>query len=72
MGRTHHDGNHDLVVAGDPLAVGLRWSRAGKAAGARSGGGAGALKALGDPYLDDGLPGDAEAPCFPVQGFDHP
>jgi site-specific DNA recombinase len=72
VGRTHHDANHDLVVAGDPLAVGLRWSRAGKAAGARSGGGAGALKALGDPDLDDGLPGDAEAPRFPVQGLDHP
>jgi hypothetical protein len=48
VGRTHHDANHDLVVAGDPLPVG-RWF----AAGARSGGGAGALKALGDPDLDD-------------------
>jgi site-specific DNA recombinase len=72
VGRTHHDANRDLVVAGDPLAIGLRWSPARTPDGARSGGGAGALDPLGDPDLDDGLPGDAEAPCFPVQGLDHP
>jgi hypothetical protein len=31
VGRTYHDANHDLVVAGDLLPIRLRWSRAGKA-----------------------------------------
>jgi hypothetical protein len=44
----------------------------GKAVGTRSGSCAVPLKALSDPDLDDGLPGNAEAPRFPVQGLDHP
>jgi hypothetical protein len=72
VGRTHHDANHDLVVAGNPIPVGPRRSRITKAAGTTSGSCAVALEALGDPDLDDGLPGNAEAPRFPVQGLDHP
>jgi site-specific DNA recombinase len=31
VGRTHHDANHDLVVAGDLLPIRLRWSGTRKA-----------------------------------------
>jgi len=31
-----------------------------------------AFEALGDPYLDDGLAGDSQAPCLTVERFDHP
>ena len=61
--------------AGNPLPVGVRRSHAWTLAGARSGGSGvalEALEALSDPDLDDGLPGDAEAGRFPVQGLDHP
>jgi hypothetical protein len=30
------------------------------------------LEPLGDPELDDGLPGNAEPTGFPVKRFDHP
>ncbi len=59
---------HALVCFRSVLDVRACWLETRVISGSR----ATALKALGDPELDDGLAGNSQPAGFPVEGFDHP